>query len=210
MKFFIIIKEHSERVPGKNFQMLGDKPLWRHMVDKLQGYDYFIDTDSPTVLSQELRAYRREQSHIDLESSPEFGISPVLLMIDRFLDALVEDENEVIITPHVTSPFVTVETMLKAATYLDKGFDSVQACTAHKEFAYFRGKPINFDPAVVQKTQDLEPIVLGNGAFFIFTKKTFKLHNNRVGSNPCYYALGHREAIEIDTPIDLENARRWI
>ena len=31
--------------------------------------------------------------------------------------------------------------------------------------------PINFDPKVITKTQNLNPIVQSNGAFFIFKKK---------------------------------------
>ena len=210
MKFFVIIKDKSERVPDKNFFLLGDKPLWMHLLDKLQDEQVFVDTDSTRILRSCRYAYQRLPEHINLEKDMMFGVSPVLLMINRFLDEHVEDENEVIITPHVTSPFIKLSTMKDAAKRLEEGYDSVQACTSHKEFAYYQNKPINFDPEVVQKTQDLEPIILGNGAFFIFTKKVFKQHNNRSGANPCFYQLGYKEAIEIDTPEDLETARRWI
>ena len=37
MKFFIIIKEHSQRLPNKNFLKLGDKPLYKHLLDELDG-----------------------------------------------------------------------------------------------------------------------------------------------------------------------------
>ena len=66
-----------------------------------------------------------------------------------------------------------------------------------------KGKPVNFDENVVQKTQDLKPVVMGNGAFFIFTKKTFKENNNRTGKNPYFYPLNTIEGIEIDAS-DLE------
>jgi CMP-N-acetylneuraminic acid synthetase len=210
MKFFTIIKDKSERVPDKNFIILNGKPLWVHLLDKLKDEEVFVDTDSPRVLASCKRAYRRLPEHIKLETDNTFGVSPVLLMINRFLDGYVTDENEVIVTPHVTSPFIKLSTIKDAARKLDEGYDSVQACTAHKEFAYFENKPVNFDPSVVQKTQDLEPIILGNGAFFIFTKKTFKRHNNRIGSNSCFYQLNHKEGIEIDTPEDLEIVKRWI
>jgi CMP-N-acetylneuraminic acid synthetase len=98
---------------------------------------------------------------------------------------------------------------MDAILYLDQGYDSVQACTAHQEFAYYQGTPINFDPSVVQKTQDLEPILLGNGAFFIFTKKTFKECKNRTGKNPYFYPLSFPESIEIDNHEDLNVAKKW-
>ena len=128
-------------------------------------------------------------------------------MIENFLDNYVDDENEIIVTPHVTSPFIKLSTIQHACHFLDE-FDTVQACTEHKEFAYFNGKPVNFDENVVQKTQDLKPVVMGNGAFFIFTKKTFKENNNRTGKNPYFYPLNTIEGIEIDDEDDWNLATR--
>ena len=70
-------------------------------------------------------------------------------------------------------------------------------------------RPVNFDTNVIQKTQDLEPVKLGNGAFFIFTKKIFKKHMHRTGSNPFLYPISMPESIEIDTYEDLKLARTW-
>ena len=46
MKFFIIIKEKSERLADKNFLELGDKPLFKHLLDELGDQEVYIDTDS--------------------------------------------------------------------------------------------------------------------------------------------------------------------
>ena len=211
MKFFIIIKEKSERLKDKNFLDLGGKPLFKHLLDELQGQNVFVDTDSDMIFNdlknRDVTCYKRNQEFVNLETDGDFKVSPVLLMIENFLDKYVTDENEVIVTPHVTSPFIKLSTIRDAATYLDV-FDSVQACTEHKEFTYFKGKPVNFNPAVVQKTQDLEPVLMGNGAFFIFTKKTFKENNNRTGKNPHFYPIGFPESVEIDNKEDWKLAKR--
>ena len=202
MKFFIIIKEHSERLPDKNFLELGDKPLFKHLLGELEGEEVFIDTDSWMLYSRlknsNVTCYMRNQKFVNLETDGDFKVSPVLLMIENFLDNYVDDENEIIVTPHVTSPFIKLDTIIKASKKLDEDYDSVQACTEHQEFTYFKGQPVNFNPDVVQKTQDLEPVIMGNGAFFIFTKKTFKENNNRTGNNPCFFPIGFPEDIEID------------
>ena len=142
MKFFIIIKKHSERLKHKNFLDLGDKPLFRHLLDELNGEDIFVDTDSHVIhgyyKDKNVNCYMRNQKFIDLESSNDFKVSPVLLMIENFLDKYVEDEDELIVTPHVTSPFIKLDTIIKASKKLDEGYDSVQACTQHKEFTYFK------------------------------------------------------------------------
>ena len=211
MKFFIIIKEKSERLADKNFLELGDKPLFKHLLDELGDQEVYIDTDSyilhDNLKNSDVTCYLRDEKFVELENDGDFKVSPVLLMIENFLDKYVEDDNEIIVTPHVTSPFIKLNTILDASLYLDV-YDSVQACTEHKEFSYFNGQPVNFNPDVVQKTQDLEPIVMGNGAFFIFTKKTFKENNNRVGKNPYFYPITFPESVEIDDKEDWELAKR--
>ena len=211
MKFFIIIKEHSERVANKNFLDLGGKPLYKHLLDKLKGEDVFIDTDSEklyeSLKNSEVTCYKRSTECINLEVDSSFKVSPALKMIGNFLEKYVTDENEIIVTPHVTSPFIKLSTIKDAAEKLNEGYDSVLACTEHKEFAYFKGKPVNFNPEVIQKTQDLEPVIMGNGAFFIFTKKIFKENNNRTGQNPYFYPITFPESVEIDNEPDFKLAR---
>lgn len=215
MKHFIIIKHESQRVKSKNFQIVGEVSLWKNLINKLCNEDVYIDTDSEVVLQEckdleYVTCYKRLNEHIRLEHDRVFKVSPALLMIERFLDTYVKNENEAIVTPHVTSPFIKLSTIKDAAEKLNEGYDSVQACTSHKGFAYFGGKPVNFNPKVIQKTQDLKPVLLGNGAFFIFTKKTFKENKNRTGKNPFFYTMQMPESIEIDTYEDLELARRWV
>ena len=215
MKFFIYIKEKSERVKDKNFINFNSKPLWRNLIDELNGEEVFIDTDSNLVHEEckeitYINCYKRLQQHINLEISSKFKVSPALLMIERFLDYHVSDENELIVTPHVTSPFIKLNTIKDACEKLSEPYDSIQACTKHQEFAYYEGSPVNFNPKVIQKTQDLKPIYLSNGAFFIFTKKTFKKYKNRVGPNLFLYEISGKEAVEIDNYEDLELAKLYL
>ena len=214
MKFFIIIKEESKRVANKNFKLLGALPLWEHLIRELSYEDVYIDTDSKLLLENckkynHVKAYPREQKFIDYENDSSINLSPALMMIENFLDQHVRDENEIVATPHVTSPFIKKETIKKAALKLDHGCDSVQACVNHQEFCYFEGQPVNFNPTVIQKTQELKPVQLGNGAFFIFTKKTFKKHKNRTGQNPYFYPIKYPESIEIDNLEDFEVAEAY-
>ena len=213
MKFFIIIKEESERLPNKNFLTLGGIPLYRHLLNGLALEDVYIDTDSDRIFNEcktliHVTCYKRDQKYIELENNIEFGVSPVLLMIENFLTKYVQDENEVIITPHVTSPYITLKTMLDATKKLST-YDTVCACTEHKEFTYFKGQPVNFNSEVVSKTQDLEPVIMGNGAFFIFTKKEFMKNKNRTSKNNYFYPITFPESIEIDTYEDFRLAEMY-
>ena len=46
MKHFIYIKENSQRVKFKNFLKVRGLPLWRNLINELEGQDVYIDTDS--------------------------------------------------------------------------------------------------------------------------------------------------------------------
>jgi CMP-N-acetylneuraminic acid synthetase len=216
MIFFIIIKKKSQRIKNKNFIKLGSKELWKHLVLELKGEKIFIDTDSDKIIKEckeffpWVIAYPRKKEHIEFEKRKT--ISPALLMIDNFLRKYVENNNEIVVTTHVTSPFIKLKTIKKAAKKLAQ-YDSVAAVTKYYNFAWLKNKnnkmiPINFNPKQVSKTQNLNPIVMSNGAFFIFKKKTFIKYKNRIGQNPFYYELNLPESIEIDNKEDLYLARK--
>ena len=216
IKLFVIIKESSQRVPRKNFKVLGDKPLWKHLLYELFPYDVYVDTDSMEVLEQcsidtnlsHVTAYPRKQEYIDMENDK--NLSPVLHLIDNFLKNYADD-NDIIVTSHVTSPFLTTRTIMDAVKKLDAGYDSVLSVTKYCDHSWLEDnkkyKPINFNPKVVEKTQSLNQIVMMNGAFFIFTKKMFNtLNKSRLGKTPYYYELPSPEHIEIDTYDDFNLA----
>lgn len=216
MIFFIIIKHNSERIRNKNFKKIGKHQLWQHLILKLKGKKVFIDTDSKTILKKckkdypWVTAYSREKKFINLEKVK--NTSPTLGMIKNFLLKYSKNDNDVIVTTHVTSPFIELKTINNAAKKLNN-HDSVAAITKDYNFAWLENSkkkliPINFNPKVITKTQNLNPIIQSNGAFFIFKKKTFMKYNNRIGKKPFYYEINYPEALEIDTYDDLYLARK--
>ncbi len=216
MIFFIIIKHNSVRIKNKNFKKIGKYQLWQHLVLKLKGKKVFIDTDSKTILKKckkdypWVTAYLREKKFINLEKVK--NASPTLGMIKNFLLKYSKNDNDIIVTTHVTSPFIQLKTISDAVKKLNN-HDSVAAITKDYNFAWLENRkkkliPINFNPKIITKTQNLKPIIQSNGAFFIFKKKTFMKYNNRIGKNPFYYEINYPEALEIDTYDDLYLARK--
>ena len=216
MFFFIIIKHNSKRIKKKNFRRLGKYQMWEHLILSLKGCNIFIDTDSPLIIKRckqfypWVKVYQRERKFIIQENKK--NSSPTLKMIKNFLKKFVKDENEIVVTTHVTSPFLKLNTIKKAAKKL-KYYDSVHSVTKEYNFAWVEKSkqkliPVNFNPKVITKTQNLNPIVQSNGAFFIFKKKTFMKYNNRIGKKPFYYELNFPESVEIDTIEDLNLARK--
>tara|TARA_B100001113_G_C21034818_1_gene589631 strand:- start:4 stop:663 length:660 start_codon:yes stop_codon:yes gene_type:complete len=215
MIFFIIIKHNSSRIKKKNFKKIGKLQMWEHLIYTLKGQKVFIDTDSELIIKKTkkkfpwVNAYLRNKKFIKLEKTK--NASPTLMMIKNFLQKYVNNKEEIIVTTHVTSPFIKMKTIKDAVKKLKK-YDSIAAVTKDYNFAWLENKrkklmPINFDPKVITKTQNLNPIIQSNGAFFIFKKKTFMQYNNRIGKKPYYYEIGFPESVEIDTHEDLNLAR---
>ena len=217
MKLFIIIKHKSERIKKKSFLKIGKYPLWEHFLRKFKSTDQiFIDTDSPEIFKIGKRKfknfifYMRDKKFVEYENK---GIkSPVLIMIKNFLSKYVKNNNETIVTTHITSPFLKRSSIIEASKKI-KNFEFVHSVTSHKEFAWIKTKnkvkKINFGKTV-KKTQSLNPILFSNGAFFIFKKKNFLKYNNRLGNKNYFYELQFPESIELDNMNDVKLMRSLI
>jgi CMP-N-acetylneuraminic acid synthetase len=217
MKIFTYIKNKSYRIDSKNFIPICGRPLWTILTEELsQISDFYIDTDSPKVIDHCLQnysnvhTYTREQHFIDMENDITNKQSPALLMTKNFLNRYVKSDEEIIVLTHITSPFLKKETVLEASKLIEKDeYEFVHSVTSRKDFAWLSSvdNPINFDPKIVQRTQDLDEIIFSNGAFFIFKKKNFMKYNNRLGKNNFLFKLDRIQGIEIDYPEDLELAK---
>lgn len=196
---------------GKNFRLLDGIPLWQHLIRELGNTEIYIDTDCEKLIKEyeghsTITAYKRKQKYIDQENDPSNKESPVLRMTEDFIDMYVEDEKEPLVITHVTSPFLKMKTILKAVKGLNE-FSFVHSVKELYDFAWCKGRALNFEPPAVTRTQDLEPVYVSCGAFFCFTKETFKKYKSRLGEEDrLLMPLSLVEGIEIDTEEDFEFA----
>ena len=220
MKIFTIIKENSERVPGKNFRNLGDKPLWKYALEKFSQYEIFVNTDSDLILSEiedmrgelKITGIRRAPKHISWEEQSKDLGSPVVDMFIDFAKYFCVDEDIITLT-HVTTPFLTPETLADAASYLDDGYATVHSVTMKRDVCWQKkgdkNISLNHQEKKVARTQDLQPFYFSNGAFFIIRKSTLLKYEDRI-VEPCYlYPLSDFEGIEIDTEFDWKVAKSF-
>jgi len=216
VKFFTILKGTSTRIPNKNFINVGGVPLWFYSLSDLLEQDLTINVDSGALkrleglnLPSNWTVIPREFRHEIWEE--ERSDSPVLDMLFGFCKSL-EDPASVVCLTHVTSPFVQLETFTHAELALSDGFRSVQSVTKIQDFAWLRNgsldSPVNFDPKIVLKTQDLPPLLISNGAFFVAKAGDILSQSSRVPAPNFMYELSPTESIEIDHHGDLELAQR--
>ncbi len=127
-------------------------------------------------------------------------------------DDLMNSEFDFYIMTHTTNPFLSISTIKKA---LNKFFFEMKQSkhdslfTVNKiqtRFYKKNGIPYNHNPAVLMRTQDLEPLYEENSNLYIFSKEGFLRNNSRIGEKPILYETDKYESIDIDDPQDWEIA----
>tara|TARA_A100001015_G_scaffold309541_1_gene409184 strand:- start:556 stop:1245 length:690 start_codon:yes stop_codon:yes gene_type:complete len=218
MKIFTIIKEESKRIPNKNFKSINGYPLWWHLLSELDGLDVTVNTDSQKFVKQlkeynlkSIKVVKRKQKHIDWENDENIDSSPVEDMLFDFCETL--DKSEIVVLTHITSPFLKKETIFNAIGMLENnpGTKSIHSVKQIYDFVWVKknneANPVNFFTNRVQRTQDLPPILVSKGAFFIAKAYDILDQRKRLPEPLNFFPLSHIQSVEIDNFDDLEFAR---
>ena len=218
MKIFTIIKEESKRIPDKNFADVNGHPLWWNLLSELEGLDVTVNTDSQKFIKQlrssnfkSIKVIKRLQKHIDWENNENIDSSPVEDMLFEFCETI--ERSEIVVLTHVTSPFLKKETIFDAVDMLQNDSKSKSIHSVHQvqDFVWVKrdseASPVNFCTDRVQRTQDLSPILISKGAFFIAKAGDILDQRSRLPQPSLFFTLDHMQAVEIDNFEDLEFAR---
>ncbi len=199
----IPIKLRNQRLPGKNTRPLGDKVLCEYLFDTVRKiknideiYVYCSDESICEYIPEGIKFLKRPES-LDTDEIKSKDI------IDAFVKTI---DADVYALMHVTQPFIKKESISVAVDkVVREGYDS--AFTAHeiREFAWYKGKPLNYDFSNVVRTQELEPVYT-EGELFVFEKKVFTEMGRRIGNNPFIQPITWRENVCIDDIYDFQLA----
>lgn len=202
---FIPIKLNNQRLPGKNTLLLGKKPMCEYIfntIDNVHGIDeryvYCSDEKIKEYMPESLTFLKRD-SYLD-----GFQVKG-LEIIEYFLRDVKAD---IYVLTHVTQPFTKPETMEEALQKVISGeYDSAFSAREIQDYCWYQGKPFNYDMQDIVTTQNLEPIYMETGAFYIFTREVFEKYHQRIGKNPYIKVIDQIEAVDIDTAQDYEFAK---
>jgi CMP-N-acetylneuraminic acid synthetase len=107
---------------------------------------------------------------------------------------------------HSTNPLLRAETVDRAAEALLAAFpekDSLFSVTRwHKRLWDARGLPVNHDPSILLRTQDLPPLFEENSCLYLFERERFLASHNRLGQSPILFEIDAAEALDIDEEQD--------
>jgi CMP-N-acetylneuraminic acid synthetase len=197
---FIPIKLNNQRLPGKNTMLLNGKPLCNYIFDTVKNIDcinekyvYCSNEGINPYIPAEMKFLKRD---IRLDSNETKGL--------EIIEAFVNDvDADIYVLTHTTQPFTkasSIENAFKkvASSEYDSAFSAVEL----KDYCWYQGKPFNYDMQNIVRTQDLEPIYMETGAFFIFRREVFTQYHQRIGKKPYMSFVDSFEAIDIDDADD--------
>ncbi len=204
------MRHHSERVPGKNYRPLAGRPLYTYILETLLAVPEIrlvvVDTDSP-VIREGVHA-RYPQVRV-LERPPHLRDGRIPMN-----DVLRHDVQQVpaafYLQTHSTNPLLRPETVRRALhTFFAHWpeYDSLFGVTRWQTRLWTAdGKPINHDPNVLLRTQDLPPVYEENSTLYIFDREGFLRRGNRLGQRPLLFEVPREEAVDIDEEVDFRVA----
>jgi CMP-N-acetylneuraminic acid synthetase len=204
------MRHNSERVPGKNYRHLAGIPLYHHVVRMLSSVPeidrVLVDTDSPFIIEDCAASF----PHVQVLVRPEHLRDGAIAMNDVLLNTLDQVDADVALQTHSTNPFLKAETVSAALNIFTKpgsDVDSIFSVTRLQARLWDdRTRPVNHDPSVLLRTQDLAPLYVENSCFFIFTPQLLRERGNRIGARPFMVEMGPLEALDIDIEEDFAMA----
>ncbi|MBM3143753.1 MAG: acylneuraminate cytidylyltransferase family protein [Chloroflexi bacterium] len=202
------MRHSSQRVPGKNYRLLGGKPLFHYIIATLlevpQIAEVVVNTDSPEIaegLGKSFPSVRVLERPAHLQA-PEVPMNEILAYDTSQIEA------DFYLQTHSTNPLLCAETISKAIrVFLEQypAHDSLFSVTSLKTRLYDQlGRAINHNPAYLLQTQDLPPVYEENSCIYIFTKETLLARRNRLGERPLMFEIAAVEAWDIDEELDFE------
>jgi CMP-N-acetylneuraminic acid synthetase len=202
------MRHQSIRVPEKNYRLLAGKPLYsyiiRTLIDCPEIDQIAVDTDSP-VIKGGLEKYFPQVRIID---RPDHLRADSVPMNDILLYDCGLIQADLYLQTHSTNPLLTAASISGAIhTFLSKKeeYDSLFAVTKLLTRLWDgNGKPLNHDPGVLIRTQDLPPVYEENSCIYLFKGQILAERRNRLGYKPLMYEISADEAWDIDDELDFE------
>jgi CMP-N-acetylneuraminic acid synthetase len=200
------MRHHSQRVPGKNYRLMGGKPLYTHIIESLldcpEVAQVVVDTDSQPVME----GLRDNYPEVRVIERPLHLREDAVPMNEILAYDTSEAQADFYLQTHSTNPLLASATISRS---IDKflrnypAFDSLFSVTRLQTRLWDQlGRAINHNPAVLLQTQDLPPVYEENSCLYIFTREKLLERRNRLGERPLMFEIPAEEAWDIDDELD--------
>jgi len=209
----IPVRSGSQRVPNKNEQRIGQYSLLESCIRRLQQTDsidrIIVGTDASSLAKIASDA-GAEVVYRSMNCCDE-SVASANMMIADFVSRVLTD---VVMWVHCTNPFVQTETYDNAVSTFfeeqDNGYDSLLSVTQVQEHLWSPDRqPLNYNPYQERHplASELPTYYKQTGAFFIQEHATMQENKYFFAKKPFLFTTTELEAVDINTPYDLEIAR---
>jgi len=197
----IPIKSNSERVPEKNFRIINGKPLYRFLLDKMSSCNFdevFVDTDS-----DEIKEYCNKNNLNIIDRLPSLARNDangndLLNYHASIIDA------DVYFQLFVTAPLLKVSTINQCINVMKSNeiYDSILTVEEIYSWFWFDNKPVNYEPAILPRSQDAKPIIKETTGLYGIRKDILNKNKCRIGEHPYFFSVQDDESIDLDCESD--------
>lgn len=204
---FVPMKMTNQRLPGKHFLPLAGRPLLVHVfqallqVDGLSAiYAWTSDESARAHLPAGVQFLKRD---LRFDGSQVKGLE----LFNGFAEDVAADFY---LLAHATAPFLRPATMRSGLDAVLSGSNnSALSARRIQTYCWYRGRPVNYDPTDMVRTQDLEPVFVETSGFYMYSHADIRVRHRQIGDRPLFVEVAEWEAIDIDWPEDYDMARRY-
>ena len=200
----IPLREGSKEIPLKNIKNIGGKPLcwWvlNAAISSNQFDSVFVSTESKLIASV-VESFKLGVEIIERPKGLAEDSSTTESVMLHFLDNV---EFETIVTIQATSPLLRSSDLTSALAEFDKGgYDSMLSVVELKKFVWSKNSvPLNYHPQKRPFRNDIHPVYVENGAFYITKKDILIVDKCRLGGSIGLFVMEHNSLIELDSKED--------
>lgn len=200
------MRHYSERIPGKNYRSFSGRPLFHYIVENLIQCPYIdniiIDTDSPIIKEDTAVNF----PSIMLLDRPIHLRDPSIPMNDVLLHDVTQIDADFYLQTHSTNPLLRLNTITHAIEVFLKNYPSYDSLFSVTKIQtrLWDGltRPVNHNPSILLRTQDLPPLFEENSCMYIFSREVLEERHNRIGERPLMFEIDPIEAWDIDEESD--------
>lgn len=203
VKVVVPLRAGSQRVVNKNIRPFADKSLIEFKLDIIEQLNYpiIINTDSEEAIK-----IGKERGHEVHEREPYYASSKCSNSeYHQYLGKSTEAET--ILIAQVTNPTIKLSSYKKALDkFFDNDFESVMSVKIIKEFLWYDGKAINYDPHNAPNSQNLPDYFAPTFGIVVVNRDALIRDRNFITGKPGFMELSQLESIDIDTQVDFDFA----
>lgn len=206
---FLPCRAGSQRVPKKNTKDFagvegGLLTIKLSTLVKVQSISKIVVSTNDQEVIEIAKRFSNPKIIIDVRpdylASSETSTDDVI----NYVPTIIKEEH--ILWTHVTSPFISAETIEEGIQlYLkDNGYDSLMTVNKIQTFLWNEDGAINYDREVEKwpRTQTLPSLFEINSGFFISSRSNYLELQDRIGKKPYLFVTKGFESVDIDWPDD--------